>query len=97
MGAEANVPDVAASVGLSLGGVAVVLSRATKAGLDWAAVQRLSDVELEERVYGVKSPQDDRPIPDCAYLHAERKKPGVTLQLLHIEYLEKVSTRYAPS
>ena len=81
--------DVAASVGLSLGGVAVVLSRATKAGLDWAAVQGLSDDELEERVYGVRSAQDDRVIPDCSYLHAERKKPGVTLQLLHMEYLEK--------
>jgi hypothetical protein len=28
-------------------------------------------------------------MPDCEYLHAERKKPGVTLELLHLEYLEK--------
>jgi transposase len=28
-------------------------------------------------------------MPDCEYLHAERKKPGVTLELLHHEYLEK--------
>jgi hypothetical protein len=33
--------------------------------------------------------QRDRPLPDCAYLHAERRKPGVTLELLHLEYLEQ--------
>ena len=30
-----------------------------------------------------------RPWPDCAALHAERRKPGVTLELLHLEYLEQ--------
>ncbi len=30
-----------------------------------------------------------RAVPDCAYLHAERRKPGVTLELLHLEYLEQ--------
>ena len=28
-------------------------------------------------------------MPDCAHLHAERHKPGVTLELLHLEYLEQ--------
>src|SRR5206468_12411894 len=35
-----------------------------------------------------------RPLPDCAYLHAERRKPGVTLELLHLEYLEQHPDRY---
>ena len=30
-----------------------------------------------------------RPLPDSAELHAERKRPGVTLELLHLEYLEQ--------
>jgi len=34
-------------------------------------------------------------VPDCAYLHAERKKPGVTLELLHLEYLDQaIPTAY---
>jgi transposase len=28
-------------------------------------------------------------MPDCRYLHSERRRPGVTLELLHLEYLEK--------
>jgi transposase len=87
--------EVAASVGLSLGAVAVTLSRATKAGLDWPAAQALSDDELEERIYGARTFVLARKVlPDFEYLHAERKKPGVTLQLLHLEYLEKHADGY---
>jgi hypothetical protein len=40
-------------------------------------------------VYGPATPPTrHRPVPDCARLHAERRKPGVTLELLHLEYLE---------
>jgi hypothetical protein len=46
--------QVAASVGLSLGAVALTLGRATGAGLDWAVAQTLSDALLEERLYGAR-------------------------------------------
>jgi len=36
-----------------------------------------------------RAPTDHRPVPDCAHLHTERHKPGVTLELLHLEYLEQ--------
>jgi transposase len=62
--------------------------RAAAAGPSWASVQGLSDEALDERLYGTKSGAG-RPLPDCAYCHLERKKPGVTLELLHLEYLEK--------
>ncbi len=81
--------EVAASVGLSLGAVALTLGRAAAAGLDWAAAQALSEGALEERLYGPRDEARVRAMPDCEYLHAERKKPGVTLELLHHEYLEK--------
>lgn len=81
--------QVAASVGLSLGAVALTLGRATGAGLDWAVAQTLSDALLEERLYGARDEARTRAMPDCEYIHAERKKPGVTLELLHHEYLEK--------
>jgi len=86
--------EVVESVGLSLGTVAVTLSRAVKAGLDWPAAQALSDEALEERVYGIRRSPLERAMPDFEYLHAERKKPGVTLELLHLEYLEKDASGY---
>ncbi len=81
--------EVAASVGLSLGAVATTLGRAAAAGLDWAGTQALSDTALEERIYGRAAPTTARAMPEFEYLHTERKKPGVTLELLHHEYLEK--------
>jgi len=79
---------VAASVGLSSGAIGATVARAAAAGLDWAAVESLSDEALDERLYGAKL-VTTRPQPDCEYLHGERKKPGVTLELLHLEYLER--------
>jgi transposase len=79
--------EIAASVEQSLGAVAGTLGRA--AGLDWPAVQALSDAALEERLYGARASVLERALPDFEYLHAERKKAGVTLELLHLEYLEK--------
>jgi transposase len=35
-----------------------------------------------------------RVVPDCAYLHAERRKPGVTLELLHLQYLKQHPGRH---
>src|SRR2546426_5837534 len=82
--------EVARSLGISNGVVGTTMLRARAAGLDWAQVDRLSDTELQARVYGPPTPPTHhRAVPDCAYLHAERRKPGVTLELLHLEYLEQ--------
>ena len=85
--------EVAASVGLSVGAVSATLVRAAAAKLTWAAVQGLTDEALDERLYA-KLVGAGRPLPDCAYIHAERKKPGVTLELLHVEYLEMHPSGY---
>ncbi len=74
--------------------MATTLGRAKAAGLDWAGAQALSDVALEERIYGPRAEALARPMPPFEYLHAERKKPGVTLELLHLEYLEKEPNGY---
>jgi transposase len=70
-----------------------VLSRAAKAGLsDWAAVEPLSEEQLEAQLYRgplVPLPSEPRADPDCAWIHRERRRPGVTLELLHEEYLEQ--------
>lgn len=87
--------QVAASLTVGLGTVTGVLRRATHAGLDWPQVLALTDDALEARLYGAPAtPGATRPLPDCAYLHTERRKPGVTLELLHLEYLEQHPTGY---
>jgi transposase len=86
---------VAQSLGVSVGTVGTTVLRARAAGLDWPQVQALTDDALETRLYGAARPAGrGRPVPDCAYLHTERKKPGVTLELLHLEYLERHPTGY---
>jgi hypothetical protein len=81
---------VAESLGIGSGTVGTTVLRARAAGLDWGQVESLTDEVLEARVYGPPTPPTHhRVVPDCAYLHAERRKPGVTLELLHLEYLEQ--------
>ena len=82
--------EVARSLEISSGYVSGVVTRAVAVGLNsWADVVAFGDEELEERLYGPKvKPGTARPLPDPAYIHAERKRPGVTLELLHLEYLE---------
>jgi transposase len=82
--------EVAASLGVSVGIVTKVLGRAADAGLTWSQIEALSNSELEHQLYGPpRRPGAERPLPDPAYLHQERKKVGVTLELLHLEYLEQ--------
>ena len=55
----------------------------------WDAVEGMSEEALEDRLYGRRvAPGTARPLPDPAHIHAERKRPGVTLELLHLEYLD---------
>jgi len=81
--------DVAASLGVSVGAISVAEQRARRAGLDWFTVEGLDDEALETRLYGAVAAERRRPLPDPAQLHTELKRAGVTLQLLHHEYLER--------
>ena len=80
---------IAASVGVSVGVVSAAASRAEEAGLVWEEVEALGEDELEARLYGKVAPSSGRAEPDCAWIHRERHRPGVTLELLHHEYLER--------
>lgn len=86
-----SVRETGASVGASAGVVDKAVNRARKAGLDWPGVCAISDEELEKRLYGsgVKQGGAARPQPDPLYMHAELRRTGVTLELLHLEYLEE--------
>jgi transposase len=87
---------IARSVGVSLGAVATAVSRARTMGLGWAQVEALGDDALEERLYGGRGGKraDRAPLPDAAQLHIELRRTGVTLQLLHLEYLERNPNGY---
>jgi transposase len=81
---------VMAAVGVSMGTVSGVVVRAAALGLDWETIEGLDDETLALRLYGPKcSKHDTRPLPDPKALHVELRRPGVTLQLLHLEYLER--------
>lgn len=88
--------QVAKSVGVSPGSVGDVVGRAKLAKLDSEQVAALDDDALERRLYGRSSSdrQAERPMPDPSYLHRELHRTGVTLQLLHVEYLEQHPAGY---
>lgn len=48
--------EIHRSLGVSVGVVGYTAIRAARAGLDWEAVERLDDRELERVVYGDRSP-----------------------------------------
>jgi transposase len=85
--------EIAQSLGLSPSTVSVAGSRVMTAGLTWEAIESLTDSALEERLFGPKRPsRSERSLPDPARMHVELRRPGVTLQLLHLEYLEQEPT-----
>lgn len=79
--------EVARSVRVSAGKVASVYSDARSLGLDAESIDAMSDAELDARLYPKAAPSCVRPEPDCAALHLELRRPGVTLALLHVEFL----------
>lgn len=81
--------EVQAQLGVGLSTVNRAVTRAQAAGLDWTQVQALSEEDLERRLHGAPEHAGERgrPLPDGAWIHTERRRPGVTLELLHLEYL----------
>src|ERR1700709_1422960 len=80
--------DTARSLGISPGTVASVVTRAAAIGLTWDTVEALGDEALERTLYGPKLALTvARTGPDLVWMHTELRRPGVTLELLHLEYL----------
>jgi len=87
--------EVARSLGISPGAVASVLSRARASALTCEVIETLSDEVLEQRLYGPKiAGHAPRPLPDPTWMHTELRRPGVTLELLHLEYLQQHADGY---
>ena len=78
------------AVGVSYGAVGSLMVRWKKLGLKWEEVKDLPEDQLEQRLFGPRLPATaQRPMPDMLWLHRELKRPAVTLEVLHVEYLEQ--------
>ena len=79
--------QVAAALGISKTTVSQIAMYARDAGVHWPQAGKLSDDELQARLYPPPRPRTThRHEPDYGVLHQELKRPGVTLQLLWEEY-----------
>ena len=88
--------EVAQSLGVSTGAISALLTRASAAELSWEAIEGLDEVKLEQRLYGsARGGPLARPVPDWSEIHTELRRKGVTLSLLHLEYLERHPDGYA--
>lgn len=83
--------EIAHALAIGPGTPSDVAKRALAAGIaSWEDVAALDDDELERRLYqgSLAAPAKPRPRPDPAQIHIEMRRPGVTLRLLHEEYLQ---------
>ncbi|HEY4177475.1 MAG TPA: IS21 family transposase [Kofleriaceae bacterium] len=81
--------EVARALGVGSGSPGQALARASRASITcWSEVEALSDEELDARMYPTPTVNGElRPEPNPAAMHIELRRPGVTLRLLHEEYL----------
>ena len=80
--------QIAGALAISKGVVAKYVARVERAGLEPAALLALSDAEVLARIAPAprRSSYGGRIAPDFAQVHAELKRPNVTLMLLWQEY-----------
>lgn len=77
------------ALGLSKGVVGKYVNRAKAAGITWPLPADMDEAQLESRLFADR----EKPVsrfaqPDFPAIHQERKRKGVTLQLLWAEYVE---------
>ena len=84
-----SVRALSRALGLSVGAVSKYLGALGACRIDAGEAEKLSEVELEERVFGAATLVKAAAwaAPDCAWIHSELKRHRhVTLQLLWEEY-----------
>jgi hypothetical protein len=74
--------------------VARVLTRTQQRKLEWGNLQNLSDGDLQQLLFPDRMQPGSRQAPDCAYIHKEMAKSGVTLSLLWHEYCDEYRGRH---
>lgn len=85
--------QIESAVGVGHGTVGAYIRRAEHAGLLWEEASKLSDAEVEARLFeqvGRNEPPARAPI-DLGWVHMELRRAGVTLELLWSEYQQAVA------
>lgn len=96
-GADLPHKAIGRSLGIAASTVRLTLQRAAEAGLTWPLSDDLTDVVLEERLYGAAATRQGRrrlAEPDWAAVHRELKRKHVTLWLLWEEYIAEQQDGY---
>ena len=78
------------SLGVSASTVLDVRRRAALAALSWSEAESRDEATLAAQLYPPRARAEgatERIRPDPMWMHTEMRKPGVTLELLHLEYL----------
>jgi hypothetical protein len=80
--------EIGRSLGLPFTTVSDHVPRAEAAGLTWPLPEGMDDAALEALLFRKEPspPAATRPLPDWQKVHAELRRPGVTLMLLWVEY-----------
>ena len=82
--------QVSASLGIPFTTICEYVDRSRQAGLSWPLPEDVDDSRLEALLFVKAAPPTvERPLPDWNHVHLELRRPGVTLQLLNLEYLEQ--------
>jgi transposase len=84
-----NHSQIAESLGTSRTTVIHTLQRAAAQGLDWQAVEGLSDKEMAVLLFPGGEGVPSYKAPDYEYVHRELMKPNMTQQLLWMEYCDQ--------
>ena len=81
--------EIAKACSVGIGSVSLYVARVREAGLSWPLPTELDDVALERRLFDrALVAGAARATPAWSTIHQELKRPGVTLQLLWLEYLQ---------
>ncbi len=83
-----SLRDIARSLRVTHPTVQKYLFAAKSAALNWQQITTMNDEQLRQVITPRQPAEPTRPMPDCAYIHQELKKPGVTFALLWQEYKE---------
>lgn len=84
--ADLSFRQIAASLKLSVGVISKYTQAAEAAGLSWSLPEGMDDTTLSARLFPLATVVREHAMPDCAMIHQELKRKGVTLMLLWEEY-----------
>lgn len=84
-----NNSQIADGMMLSRQTVITALQRAVAQELDWQSAESLNDRELTSRLFPNGNDSVSYQTPDFAYVYKEMTKPGMTQQLLWMEYCDQ--------